>query len=37
VVTRVREAAGIDVDGRLPDDTMMICIDRAHDAERERA
>ena len=35
VVTRVREAAGIDVDGRLPDDTMMICIDRARDAEQE--
>ena len=37
VVMRVREAAGIDVDGRLPDDTMVICIDRERDAERPRA
>jgi phosphoserine phosphatase RsbU/P len=34
IVTRVREAAGIGVDSWLPDDTMMICIDRTRDAER---
>jgi sigma-B regulation protein RsbU (phosphoserine phosphatase) len=37
VVTRVREAAGIDVDGVLPDDTMIICIDRELCAQRRRA
>lgn len=34
IVTRLREAAGIGIDSWLPDDTMMICIDRARDAER---
>jgi len=30
-VTRLREAAGIAADRRLPDDTMIICIDRTVD------
>jgi hypothetical protein len=31
IVTRLREAAGIAADRRLPDDTMIICIDRTVD------
>jgi phosphoserine phosphatase RsbU/P len=32
VVRLAREAVGIEVNGRLPDDTMIICIDRECDA-----